>query len=301
MEVITEDFDYVVHDGTPLRARLYRPRGRGPFPAVVDAHGGAWIQGSYVNNDPINRPIAQAGVVVLAIDYRLPPVGTYPASVADVNYAVRWLKHNAERYSTPAQAVGVMGTSSGGHLAVLAALKPDDPRYCAVQLANGTSVDASAAYVVSMWPVICPLTRYRENLERNSRGVDDHGGRVGGGLDQMRYWIDEAAMADGSPVMALERGDAVATPDMLYVQALCDTLHPRHSMDRFCELYRRAGGTVETVLVEGEPYDLVRSKADSSEAKRAVTRIIEFIHERSGLASNRTGSQSTGSDSQETK
>ena len=72
-EVETEELDYLSRNGVALRARLYRPRGRGPFPAMVDAHGGAWIQGSFVNNDPINRPIAAGGVVVMAIDYSLPP------------------------------------------------------------------------------------------------------------------------------------------------------------------------------------------------------------------------------------
>src|SRR5262252_10642075 len=107
-EVETEELEFLSRNGVPLRARIYRPRGRGPFPAMVDAHGGAWIQGSYVNNDPINLPIAQGGVVVMAIDYRLPPAGTYPASVADVNYAVRWLKMNAERFGTRAELVGTM-------------------------------------------------------------------------------------------------------------------------------------------------------------------------------------------------
>jgi acetyl esterase len=41
-EVETEDVEYLRHGDTPLLARIYRPRGRGPFPAVIDAHGGAW-------------------------------------------------------------------------------------------------------------------------------------------------------------------------------------------------------------------------------------------------------------------
>ncbi|HEX9464882.1 MAG TPA: alpha/beta hydrolase [Alphaproteobacteria bacterium] len=283
-DVDTEEFDYVSHAGTQLRARLYRPRGQGPFPAMVDLHGGAWIQGSFANNDPINRPIAAGGVVVLAVDYRLPPAGTYPSSVADVNYAIRWLKMNAERCGTRPELVGVMGTSAGGHLAVLAALKPQDARYAEVPLKGGAAFDARVECVVTMWPVICPLTRFRENLERNARGDQLHADRIGSGLDQMKYWLTEDAMADGSPMLALGRGDRVELPDTLYVQASGDQLHPRHCMDRFCAAYQKAGGWLETVLVEGEPYDLVRSDAGSSEAKRAVKRIIEFIHECKGRA-----------------
>ena len=279
-EVETEELDFLTHNGVSLRARIYRPRGRGPFPAMVDAHGGAWIQGSFINNDPINRPIAAGGVVVMAIDYSLPPVGTYPSSVADMNYAIRWLKKHAQRYDTKSQWVGAMGTSSGGHLAVLAAIKPHDSRYANLPLEEGSAFDAEVACVVTMWPVICPRTRFSENLERQTRGDQSYAARVGGGLNQMKYWLTEDAMSDGSPMLAVERGDKVVMPDMLYVQASGDNLHPRHCMDRFCEAYRKRGGRVEALLIEGEPYDLVRTKAECGEAKRAVKRIIEFIHER---------------------
>jgi len=278
-DVETEELDYITRYGVPLRARLYRPRGRGPFPAMVDAHGGAWIQGSFVNNDSINRPIAAGGIVIMAIDYSLPPSGTYPSSVADMNYAIRWLKMHAKRYDTRPEWVGAMGTSSGGHLAVLAAIKPRDARYASLPLAGGDTLDAQAACVVTMWPVICPLTRFRENLERKAKGDQSFATRVGGGMDQMKYWLTQEAMGDGSPMLALERGDDVAMPPVLYVQATCDNLHPRHCMDQFCDAYRERGGRAETVLVEGEPYDFVRSVPDCAEARRAVKRMIEFIHE----------------------
>ena len=50
---------------------------------------------------------------------------------------------------------------SGGHLVVLAAFKPDDPRYCAILSPPGAAVNARVPYVVTLWPVICPLSRYR--------------------------------------------------------------------------------------------------------------------------------------------
>jgi acetyl esterase len=278
-EVDTEELDYISRDGVPLRARLYRPRGRGPFSAMVDAHGGAWIQGSFVNNDPINRLIAAGGIVVMAIDYTLPPAGTYPSSVADMNYAIRWLKMHAHRCDTRPAWVGAMGTSSGGHLAVLAAIKPHDLRYEALPLPGGEAFDAEVACVVTMWPVICPLTRFRENLERKTSGDQFYATRVGAGLDQMKYWLSEEAMADGSQMLALERGDELVTPDLLYVQATGDNLHPRHCMDRFCDAYRKRGARAEPLLIEGEPYDFLRSRPEYPEARRAMKRIIAFIHE----------------------
>src|SRR5215471_2588520 len=131
-EVDVEDVEYLRHGDTPLLARIYRPRGEGPFPAVIDAHGGAWCNGDRTNNDTINAAVAKGGVVVAALDFRNPPDATYPGSVADVNYGIRWLKSEAKRFNTRPDWVGSMGTSSGGHLVVLNGLKPNDPRYAAI-------------------------------------------------------------------------------------------------------------------------------------------------------------------------
>jgi acetyl esterase len=128
------DVEYLDWRNQKLAARLFQPIGTGPFPAAIDVHGGAWTEGDRFGNDAINMPLARRGVVVLSIDYSVPPTGVYPSSVQDVNYAVRWLKANAARFHTTPDRVGVLGTSSGGHLAVLAALKPFDPRYTAIPL-----------------------------------------------------------------------------------------------------------------------------------------------------------------------
>ncbi len=122
-EVDIEEVEYLRHGDKRFLARVFRPRGQGPFPAVIDAHGGAWCRGDRTNNDPINEAVARGGVVVAALDFRNPPDAIYPGSVADVNYGVRWLKSEAARFDSAPGMVGAMGTSSGGHLVVLAALK----------------------------------------------------------------------------------------------------------------------------------------------------------------------------------
>ena len=58
-------------------------------------------------------------------------------------------------------------------------------------------------------------------------------------------------MGEGSPVRALERGEPVKLPPVLYVQDTRDIVHPRPQLERFVELYRKAGGKVELELSEG--------------------------------------------------
>ena len=81
--------------GRQLMARVYRPRGAGPFPVVLDLHGGAWNNKDRLAEQPMNRALAESGVLVVAIDLTLAPEAPYPASVQDANYGVRWLKWKA--------------------------------------------------------------------------------------------------------------------------------------------------------------------------------------------------------------
>ncbi len=276
-EVDVEEVEYLRHADRPLLARVYRPRGKGPFPAVIEAHGGAWVQGNRANNEAINMPVAKGGVVVVAVDFRCPPEGTYPASVADINFAVRWLKSNAERFGTRPEMVGTMGTSSGGHLAVLVAMKPDDPRYAAIPIKGPRQFGARVPYVVALWPVICPFGRWKNHAARESRGEPDNA-RPSPGHIQQQYWVTEEAMAEGSPNLALERGDKVELPDILYLQNPLDTLHPRENLDSFISAYRKAGGQVQLEFFEGKAYDLVRTDPGSASARAAIAKMVDFIH-----------------------
>ncbi|HUB97767.1 MAG TPA: alpha/beta hydrolase [Stellaceae bacterium] len=276
-EIDITEVEYLRHGDTPYLARMFVPRGSGPFPAVVEAHGGAWCAGDRANNDPINKEVAKGGVVIAALDFRNPPVATYPGSVADVNYGVRWLKANAARFKSRPEWVGSMGTSSGGHLVVLNGLKPDDPRYRAITSPAG-GFDAHVPYVVTLWPVICPLGRF---LDRKAKapGEQAYQNRGGAVAMQQRYWLTEDAMGEGSPNLALERGDPVERPAILYLQNPIDELHPRRFAEQFVANYRKQGGDIRLEWFEGAAYDLVRSDPGSAAAQGAVRKIIDFIRQ----------------------
>src|SRR4029079_1438039 len=94
-------------------------------------------------------------------EFRKPPEGIYPVSIADNHLAIRWLKANAEKLGSRADLVGGMGTSSGGHQLMLCALCPDEPRYAALALREAPSVDATLRFAIACWAVLDPLGRYR--------------------------------------------------------------------------------------------------------------------------------------------
>ena len=123
----TEDMEYLRHGDTALTLRLFRPDGDGPFPTVVDLHGGAWCKNDLTACFPRDEVLAEAGLAAATLDFRHADDG-YPTSLIDINYAVRWLKAHARDLSLDADRFGLSGQSSGGHLAMLAAMRPNDSR-----------------------------------------------------------------------------------------------------------------------------------------------------------------------------
>src|SRR5256885_4336289 len=90
-----EDIEYLRHGDKPLLARVYRPKGEGPFPALVECHGGAWCLSDRLTEKLRHQAMASNGIVSIALDFRSGSSDPYPASVADGNYPGRWAKHNA--------------------------------------------------------------------------------------------------------------------------------------------------------------------------------------------------------------
>jgi acetyl esterase len=269
-EVETRDIEYRQH-GEPLLARLYRPKGTGPFPAVVEVHGGAWASGDRLNNAPLDEALAKSGIVVLAIDFRMPPQHRYPASIADIHFATRWLKAHAAEFGSRRELVGGLGTSSGAHQLLLSALRPDDPRYAALPSAGE---DARLPYLVLCWPISDPLARYRMVKEKgNTRLVESHDA----------YWASETEMAEGNPQLILERGQAITPlPPAIVVQGLADDNVTPDMADRFAAAYRARGGSLDLHQFDGQPHTFIPRDPASDASRRATELLRDFVLKQAG-------------------
>ena len=198
-EFDVEDVEYLRHGDKPLLARVFKPRGDGPFPALVECHGGAWCLSDRTTERLRHEAMASHGIVSIALDFRSGNEDPYPASVQDINYAVRWAKLNARALKTRPELVGLSGQSSGGHLAMLVAMRPHDPRYAAISLPPGSPEhDATVRCVVMSWPVINPLSRYRL-AKRALAGANPPEWPKSIIPRQDAYWRSEANMAGGQP------------------------------------------------------------------------------------------------------
>ena len=161
--VSVEDVEYARPDGEPLLARLYRPAGTGPFAALVDLHGGAWSYFDRTVDANFDVALAACGIVVAALDFRQAPTHRYPTPVADAIAGIRWLKTHADVLSVRNDAVGLIGGSSGGHLALVAALRPNATELATTPYVGQTDarLDARVAFALPLWPIADPLARYR--------------------------------------------------------------------------------------------------------------------------------------------
>src|SRR5580692_9046537 len=262
--------DIVYHrDGDKQRlARLYQPAGTGPFPAVLQVHGGAWNNKDRTDGQNTALDLAEAGIVVLAIDFRNAPEGPYPASLQDINYGIRWLKTHAGEFGSSAGQVGAYGTSSGGHQILLAAIRPDDPRYRALPLAEAPDMDAKLAYVVSGWGVLFPLERYKiaktKGLEEIVRDHD-------------RFFGSEDAQIEATPALIIERGEKVFLPPALVFQGTADQWTTVELAQRLATDYRGAGGTMDLALYEGARHTFVNEHPFDPNSVKAVATMIAFI------------------------
>ncbi len=275
-QVKVEDVEYLRHDGTPYLATLYRPQGPGPFPMMVELHGGAWCRSDRHGDKVIHESLAKSGVVVATLDWRMPPVAPYPASFQDIHYGIRWLKSRAAELGSRPDMVGSMGNSSGGHQAMLLGMRPFDARYAALPGPAGpTTQDGTVRCVIMCSPVIDPIGRYRYAIDHKAKGQHE--------MDDVipahdAYWQTEAAMDEGAPATALEKGEKVQLPPVLYLQGTDDVAHPRPHLDRFVAAYRKAGGTVDLELFDGEAQGFIMRKAGTPASNRALDLINEFVH-----------------------
>ena len=249
---------------------------------MVELHGGAWVRGDRLNGNAANEALARNGVIVAALDFRVPPVASYPASFADIHYGIRWCKSQAAAWNGVPGKVGAMGTSSGAHQAMLLGMRPNDPRYAALPYSNGASaVDGTLDCVIMVSPVIDPLGRYQyaKGLRDDVTPPAGMAARVTPNHDE--YWVTEEAMAEAAPARALATGEQMELPPTLCLARSYEEAHPRPDLDEFIAQYRKAGGNIDVKIFEGEG-ERILTDPSAPVAQEALERMTAFIRQHLG-------------------
>ncbi|MGE0360070.1 MAG: alpha/beta hydrolase [Vicinamibacterales bacterium] len=252
--------------GRMLMARVYRPDGPGPFPTVLDLHGGAWNTKDRFAEEPMDRALAASGVLVVAIDLTLAPESPYPANVQDANYGVRWLKWKAPTWGGDPSRIGIYGSSSGGHVGELLSMRPRDPRYNAIPLPAAPGLDATVAYVATRSPISDPFARFK-NAEAHKRAEMMQNHHV--------YFKPWETIFESNPQQILERKEKVSLGPLLIMQGGLDDNVLPEVQEKFAKTYRAAGGACDYHLFEGEEHQWVAHEGPATDRARLLVK--QFI------------------------
>lgn len=268
LQVETSDEVYTTHGGVDLLARVHRPVGVVGAPVLVDAHGGAWRHFDRTVDDHPGRGLAARGIAVVAVDFRQAPNNRWPDPVDDLLAALAWVRAEADRLGVDPGRMGLMGGSSGGHLAMSAA----------IAATRREPLDVRPRVVVALWPVADPLARYRYLESPPDDGPDEplfDPPRLRRAQDQ--FFGDLDTMHAASVAEQL-RGVAPGTVPPLWLA------HPEHDRnitramsDQAVDAWRAAGGDAELALFAGVGHSFVNF--GGPDADRCLDQIAAVVEQ----------------------
>ena len=241
--------------------RLYRPS-NGVLPALIYFHGGGWVLGDLDTHDAVCRQLAvQAGVVVIAVDYRLAPEHPFPAAVDDCYSATAWIASNAVALGIDNRRLAVGGDSAGGGLA-------------AVMTLMARRGGPALAFQILVYPV----TDLRAESESYSKYADGY-------LltrNMMRWFIAQYAPTPddvrdwrASPLLA---PSVDGVPPALVITAGLDPL--RDEGEAYARRLEEAGVAVDYMCLGGMIHGFLTMGGKIDTASRAVSHIASALRQR---------------------
>jgi acetyl esterase len=252
-------------DGREIAVRIYRPAtGDGPWPVVVFFHGGGWVVCTLETHDPYCQALAaEAGVMVVSVDYRLAPEHKFPAGLEDCLAATEWVMAHAGELGVSGSRVFIAGDSAGGTMAAVVAL-----------LLRDKGVTGLAGQIL-----IYPVTAHYDPPTASYLEMDEGYGLTRKGM--MWFWDhylnhkDEAFDYRAAPLLAPSlRG----LPKAFVVTAEYDVL--RDEGQAYARRLEEAGVDVTHVFVEGMNHGFACSMSEFPflpQAKDVLRKVAKWV------------------------
>jgi acetyl esterase/lipase len=280
-DVEETDVPFAKPGGSELLARVYRPRGTpaAPLAAIVDVHGGAWTRLDRTVGVHHGRGLAAAGLVVVSLDVRQGPAHRHPAMAQDAAAGVRWVRAHAARLGVDPARVGLLGQSSGGHIALLVAVQPGVFGGTPVLVPDGApsvAGDDAVRVVLAAYPVADPLARHRFMGAHLSDPQYPNAPRLV--ESSLGYFGDEAAMSAASVTRVVAAGEARALPPAWIGQPERDDNVPPDIPDALVAAWQKAGGPIERERFPGARHGFLQE--ESAATAKCIADMRDFIGRR---------------------
>jgi len=219
-----------------LRLDLYLPiENKAPVPGVIVIRGGGWMVNDRKESAHVASALAERGVAAASIEYRTADEATFPGAVQDVKAAIRWMRANAKLYGISPDVIGTLGGSSGAHMALLAGISND----------NDLEGNGGNRNISSRVQAVVAMATPTDLLRLNAGGRSVVAKFLHASPAQNpKLW------ARASPINHIKAGG----PAVLLMHGTADENVLPEQSEKFAELYRRAGGQVEVVLLPKAPH-----------------------------------------------
>ena len=246
-------------EGRGVHADVAVPPGDGPHPVLVYLHGGGWVSGSPRTHRKLAHRFAEAGFLVVNVDYRLAPEHPFPAGFEDCVAAVRWAAREAERFGGDPERLAIGGDSAGGNLSAATA----------IALARDGSAPRIGAALLLYG--VFDFATIREGLD-----VDERLAEVGRGMVDLMV---HSYLGPGAPALLHDPRvsplhAAEHLPPSFVVVGGADPLVGQAR--RLADALGQAGVPHEHVLVDGMPHGFAQMEF-FPQARQTIDRMVEFL------------------------
>lgn len=261
------DAPYAISHGSELLARLYQPEdsiGHG----IVMVHGGAWTANDRVTPSVMSKLLANRGLTVFSLDFRCGPTFQHPSASADIAAGIRYFRIHSNDFGIDPNKIGLIGSSSGGHLVLFTALQPNVPMHQTTAVLDNDEefVDASVTYVIALWPVSNPLARFEYALEVGRHElIRAHQG----------YFGSRETMHRASVQRLIRSREYTHLPPIFVVQPGEDANVPEYMTNDLLAAFRGVGHDVEYLHMPGLPHAFAYEA--SPDTDRCEVAVWDFI------------------------
>lgn len=266
-----KDIEYKRVNDVPLTLDIYSAKKqlKGGSPVILYIHGGSWVYGDKSIPDviaPILESFRQQGFTIISSSYELMRgKEIFEKQVSDVKDTIRWIYKNKDKYGFNTDEIGVIGTSSGAHLSLLATYTDDNKFKGDPNLDNYSS---NVKYVVDFFGPTdlstLDLSKAGWDLNQIIKKTEKNNNKS----DIFRKY---------SPVNYIKKG----VPKTLIVHSKDDSVVPYENSLKLYEKNLECGNDVELLTLENSGHNL--SEINKKEIADLSFKVLRFVVKNSPL------------------